>query len=121
MRGLLIDVWNNEIREVEASTLDEYYKLVDCNTVDIVYYKIGLKYYNIICDDEGLLKDNVRVSAFNKQMHPILVGNLLIFGDTDDSGELTSLTDKDMIHIKEKIGEAYTKGYKHPVIKGISM
>ena len=110
MRGLLIDVWNDEIREVEASTLDEYYKLIGCDTIDIVYYKIGSRYYNIICDDEGLLKDSIRISAFDKQMHPILVGNLLIFGDTDENAEFTSLTDRDIIQIKERIGKASTKG-----------
>lgn len=33
MRGLLIDVWDNEVKEVEASTLDEYYKLIECDTI----------------------------------------------------------------------------------------
>lgn len=121
MRGLLIDVWNNEIREVEASTLDEYYKLIGCDTIDIAYYKIGSRYYNIICDDEGLLKDSVRVSAFDKRMRPILVGNLLISGDTDDNGGLTSLTDSDIMQIKEKIMEVSTKGAKHPVITDLGM
>ena len=121
MRGLLIDVWDNEVKEVEASTLDEYYKLIECDTIDIVYYMIGSRYYNIICDDEGLLKDSILVSAFDKQMHPVLVGNLLIFGDTDDDGGLTSLTGDDIVQIKEKIMEVSIKGVKHPVLSDLSL
>ena len=36
--------------------LEGYYKLLDCDCIDIVRRKIGGKYFDVICDDEALLK-----------------------------------------------------------------
>lgn len=56
MLGLLIDVKNNNVSVKMANSLKDYYRLIDCDVIDIVKRCIGGKYYNIICDDEGLLK-----------------------------------------------------------------
>lgn len=35
MKGLLIDVHNAKIQEVEVSELDDYYKWIGCENIDI--------------------------------------------------------------------------------------
>ena len=95
MKMLLVDVKNREVRMLEASTLKEYYKLLDCDIIDIVQRKIAGKYYEIICDDEGLLVDAPILSAaWKTTKKPALFGNLLIAGEAID-GELTSITAED--------------------------
>ena len=95
MKMLLIDVKNREVRMLEASSLKEYYKLIGCDIIDIVQRKIAGKYYEIICDDEGLLVDAPILSAaWETTKKPALFGNLLIAGEAVD-GELTSITTED--------------------------
>lgn len=101
-RSYLIDV-NNTSREIEIKDdLQEFYKVLNCSTIDIVSREIGGKYYDIVCDDEGLCNNNPIVSAYDRNCRPMLVGNLLIFGVGED-GELGSLTDEDVEHIKKSI------------------
>lgn len=88
-------------------TLDEYYNLIECDCIDIVTRRIGDTYFDIICDDEGLLKDNPRVSAVDLNGNPMLVGNL-IFSHTNDEGETTAITDDDISVIMDAINIAYT-------------
>ena len=113
---LLIDVLENEVREVQAETLDDYYNLTKCDCIDIVQRRIGKKRYDIICDDEGLLKAGTKISAINNMGEPMLVGNLLIAGLADNKGELTSLTEEDIEYIKKRVQtmstRKYPQGYK---------
>ena len=102
MRALWLDVENRKVKEVEVNGLEDYYRMIDCRMIDIVRRSIGGKDYNIICDDEGLLKDNITISAINKDWQEMLVGNLIICG-FEKLGELTSLTDEDIAHIKKRI------------------
>jgi hypothetical protein len=95
MKMLLIDVKNCEVRPVDVGTLKEYYELLNCDTIDIVSRKIAGKYYEIICDDEGLLVNMPTLSAaWKTTKKPALFGNLLIAGEAID-GELTSITSED--------------------------
>lgn len=88
-------------------TLDEYYDLIECDCIDIVTRKVGDTYFDIICDYEGLLKDNPRVSAVDMRCNPMLVGNL-IFSHTDD-GETVGITDDEIEFLKEHIGLAISE------------
>jgi len=76
--------------EIEPS-LDELHKFVDCDCIDIVVRLVGGVAYNIVLDDEGLLRSDVRIGAVSASGDEVLAGNLLIFG-VDDDGELRSLT-----------------------------
>ena len=92
------------------NSLDEYYELLNCRTIDIVKRKIGGKYYDIICDDEGLFKDEVRVSAVDSNGNAMLVGKLLICND-DGKGNEASLTHDDILNIEANICKiAFVKG-----------
>lgn len=100
-----------QARVVEIpNSLDGYYKLLDCQTIDIVKRKIGGKYYDIICDDEGLFKDGVQVSAVDSNGDAMLVGKLLICND-DGHGNEASLTQEDILNIESNIGRrVFLKG-----------
>ena len=78
MKAFLIDVKNNEAKAVETDGgLDSLYKLTDCTCIDIAVRKIGGKWFDIVCDDEGLFRDDIKISAVNRDGEPMLVGNLL--------------------------------------------
>lgn len=100
MKALNINAKNGKIEVVDAKGLDDYYKYCDCDIIDVVQRTIGGKVYDIVCDDEGLLKANPIISAISSKMEPMLVGNLLIFGQANFDGEFTPLTDSDVEHIK---------------------
>ena len=94
IRGFLIDVYGdrgcNEL--VFHDTLENIYKILDVETIDVAVRKIGNFTYDIICDDEGLLKDSLP-SAVTDKDEVQLVGNLLLVNH-DEEGNFTSLTDE---------------------------
>ena len=118
-RLLLIDVFNNDVREVNIGQgeLDKFYELLNCRCFDITDRKIGGKYFDIFCDDEGLLQDpQPPISAYSLETRePMLVGNLII-ANHDREGNTTDLSDEDIEHIKENqifaTSPAKPKGYK---------
>ena len=96
MKAFLIDVENVEAKEIELEPdLDTLYKLVNCSTIDIVTRKVGDVLFDVVCDDEGLLKAPYRVSAIDSVGRPMLVGNLL-FCHHDNEGNLTGLSENDI-------------------------
>lgn len=115
MTGLLIDVEQSKVQIVtDASSLQDYYKLLNCDLIDIVRRRIGGRHYNIICDEEGLLKDNCTPSAFDSAGYAALVGNLLIMGpDIDELGEMSDLKPIDIMHLQNHIHLMYTN-YNRP-------
>ena len=78
--------------------LNVFYELIGCRCIDIVQRKIGHKYFDVICDDEGALKEDCIVSAVDTQFRQMLVGNLII-SKSDDEGNLIDLSDKDIKQI----------------------
>ena len=126
IRGILLDVDTGDARghvediEIEDS-LEEYYRILKCDTIDIVTRKIDGKTFNIVCDDNGLFKENPRVSAVNSHGEPVLVGNLFICNN--DGPVLTSLSDDDVSHILKVIGVAVRKEFgkrcAYPVLTNV--
>lgn len=91
IKVLYLNVKTNSIHcLVIKDSITEYYKLLDCDSIDIIRRRIGLKYYSIIVDDEGLLTSDRIVSALGND--EVLVGNLIITGLPDNEGNLRSLT-----------------------------
>lgn len=87
--GVYVD--KNGIRAMEVEdTLDTWYDLLKCRMIDIVTRRIGENYYNIVCDDEGLLKDTNWISAATEDGRAMLVGNLFIC--KNESSELASIS-----------------------------
>lgn len=111
---LLLDVWNNKIKMVEANDLEDYYKYINCRCIDIVRRKIGDVEVEIICDDEALLIDKPKVSAVGVNGTPALYGNLLVAGGKVIDGELTELTAEEAFEIMNNVAEVTTSVYKEP-------
>lgn len=115
--GILIDTVNNKVIPMNINgTLDNYYKILNCDTIDIVERKIGNsdKYFNIICDDNGLLVDSPKVSGISSNMQPMLYGNLFVVGDVDEDGELISLTKEEGEYIISNVLHVFSKRYPIP-------
>ena len=79
-------------------SLEGYYKLLDCDCIDIVHRQIGGKYFGIICDDEALLKADPVPAAVDRQGRVVLYNRLFIvsFDGVDD---VRSLTDDEIQHV----------------------
>lgn len=82
-----------ELMDIEDS-LQRYYELIDCRCIDIVERKVGGRWFDIICDDEALLKEDLCVTAMDKNGESMLCGNL-IFCHHDEDGDLVGLEDGD--------------------------
>lgn len=87
--------------------LDDFYKAIDCTTIDIARRRICGKMFDIFVDDEGLLKDGYEtcVSAVIDEdgtIRPNLVGTL-VFANHDESGETTDLSLDDTLLISSRI------------------
>lgn len=110
IKGIFIDVKNENwtVLEIEKG-LQSYYELIECDYVDIVSRKIGKKYFDIICDDEGLYRQP-KISAIDTMGQPMLVGNLFIV-NYDGNGDNASLSDDDIAHVKKYIDVVYTHHY----------
>ena len=103
IKGILVDVNSNiiDVCEIEKS-LESYYKILNCELIDIVSMKIGHRYFDIICDDEGLMQEDITISAIYDDFTPALVGNLFIVRH-DGKGNERSLTSNDISMIFENI------------------
>lgn len=89
-----------QVLEDFDETLENIYRVVECETIDIITRKIKGRIMAIILDDEYLLSD-LPLSAPTGVFIPNprreqLFGNLLITGLTDDDGNLTSLNEDDI-------------------------
>lgn len=95
---LLFDAKTRNFKQVMCETLDDYYEYLDCRCFDIATRKVGQTYYDIYCDDEGLLKADPILSAINHDGEPMLVGNL-IFALHNAEGETVGLTETNIAEI----------------------
>jgi len=102
-KALFLDTVGKTTKTVNVNDLEDYYKLIGCRVIDIVSRKIGKKWYDIIVDDEGLLKEDPIISAIDDYGRVMLVGSLIICGLADMEGELTDLSDNDVKYIKNRI------------------
>lgn len=98
LTAIFLDVKNGSGPQVIElkDDIKEFYKLIGCDAVDIVSRSVKGKKYTIICDDLGLYDKNLKPSAVSLTECFPLVGNLLIVGNVDSYGELTSLTKNDV-------------------------
>ena len=115
MKMLLLDVVNKDVRMVEANTLDDYYRLIGCDYVDIIHRRIGDVEVEIVLDDEGLLVEDPKPSGISANGSIMLWGNLLIAsGRVTDDGELTELTEEEVGEIMDNVATISTSVYKEP-------
>lgn len=105
VKGFLVDVKNSVVKRIEFDDeLETIYGLLDVDYIDVATRRIGDHIYDIICDDEGLLKGDAIPSAFDLCGNPQLVGNLLIVKASDD-GNFASLSDEDFENLENHVGQ----------------
>lgn len=106
--GILVDVDNPRVRTVTVKDcLEEYYRVLKCDTIDCTHRVIGGVEYDIVCDDNGLLTESPVASAIDGNNRPILFGNLFIVRGNDETGEWESLTKEDIENILGKHALVY--------------
>lgn len=117
MKMILIDTEKNSSKVINTDGgLENYYKLLNCDLIDITERKIGGQYFDIICDDEGLFKEGNRVSAVSEDGRPQLVGSLLICNHDGEGGE-SGLSEKDVQKLSKRLAIATSPdGEKYHVI-----
>lgn len=87
--------------------LETYYKLIGCDTIDIVTRRIGGKAFHVICDDEILIKKSLkspfpRIGVYAPNDWSIY-GNVVITGYVNAVGEFTELSEDDCELILQKV------------------
>ena len=103
--GVLVDVTRTGKvgKVVFEDTIENIYKLLDVDLIDVATRKVGDKVYDFVVDDEGLLKGGAIPSVFDNEQQPMLVGNALIL-NCDDEGNFASLTDDDFENLQSHLG-----------------
>ena len=86
---------------VIKNDLETFYKTIECDYIEVARRKIGGKYYDIICDEEALLKSNPLVSAFSLDEEPMLVDSLIICNSNGEN--FSSLTKQDIERILKRV------------------
>lgn len=87
-------------KDSERNALHDYYRLIDCNSIDIVNYNDDIA---IIVDDEGLLKSNnpiVEITINDSYKHHL--AGTLIFAKNhygDDRISLIGLSDGEIFNL----------------------
>ena len=103
-------------------SLQAFYDTIHCvyDTIDIVSRNIGGKYFDVICDDDGLAREPHHCSAVDKDGNPMLVGSFLV-ANHDASGDTRSLIDEDIALIKKSVQLVCTRNLPmpHPIIVGM--
>ena len=100
------------VRFGNVTSLEDMYREIGCDTIDITSRKVNGKKFDFIVDDEGLLKDNPRVSAvYAGTLEPALVGTLIICSH-DAGGHTTDISLKDHMLICDRVGCLVTKNKK---------
>lgn len=97
-RVMVLHIIEGIFEVTECNDLDDYYKKLGAEPINIVSRKIDDKYFDIICDDMGLCRENPIVSGVAVDRETFLVGNL-IFANHDGQGNEASLTDEDILTI----------------------
>lgn len=100
IRGVLID--QNKPRpsvETIKDCLADYYRILDCSTIECTHRVIGGIEYDLVCDEEGTFKTDISVTAIDGNHEPQLVRNIFIIRGNYEAGEWESLTDEDVKNI----------------------
>lgn len=91
--------------------LNEYIKLINCQYIDIIKRRINDVEFQVVLDDEGLLRENPKISAFGPCEE--IAGNLVITGLADENGNLTDLNEDTAMKILDRTSRVLQLG--HPI------
>ena len=113
VKGVLVDVTRNvvEVKEityddVKSGYLDVYYKMLNCDTIDIVERRFKSDYLDIYIDDNGALYDFKIPSIITKdngKIVEVIYGNAFICGHDGEGGTI-SLTNEQIKTVLSRVG-----------------
>ena len=105
IQAILIDPFSEKVTRVETGTsLEDLYSILQCDTITILGMGFGARGFDMIMDDEGLLKDreNQRYFKYKLFSQPYAGRALLTFSNKE--GDMTSVEDDVMCwHIEKDI------------------
>ncbi len=103
-KAYVIDVRNGEAKAVEKDwNLDAYYETIGCDCIDIAVRGIEGHPFNVVLDDEGLLKGGKRFGAYDIAGRPALAGTLILFGVNQYSMDLEGITEAEAALIERNM------------------
>lgn len=107
MKALWIDRETNTAKIVETNgKLDDLYRMCHCDCIEIVVRNIDGIPFNIVCDDEGLLKGDVMFTAFYDDGTPEIAGSICVFSCDDEWGDLSGLKGNEIEALMNRTGMA---------------
>lgn len=90
------------IRNIDdTDKLNEYYRYLDCHCIDMVTINVDGYAYDVVCDDEALLRQPLVPSLYISEEH-VFFGNLA-FVKIDEEGASVGLDREDMIRLLDFI------------------
>ena len=101
-----------EDKNGKTTFLPNMYALLNCDCIDIATRMFGDYALDIVCDDEGLFKENNFVSILTfsgQELVEQIVGNVFIC-KANDEGESISLTDEEIAEVMCSIGRVNLNG-----------
>lgn len=101
MVGYKVDPFKKDAELVEVNGLDDYYREIGCDCIDIAVVSVHGMPFNVIVDDEGLLKGGAVPSVFDGVGRPRLVNVAIVLGFDDDC-DVRSLTASEVSLLSEE-------------------
>ncbi len=90
------------IRNIDdTDKLDEYYRYLGCQCIDMATIDVGGHAYDVICDDEALLRQPLIPSLYISE-EQVFFGSLAFVKD-DEEGESVGLDREDLIRLLDFI------------------
>lgn len=111
----IIDLFGDSVTDKGQSPLPTYYELLKCRCIDIVTRKIGDKWLDIICNDEGLYSNHPRPSVLDLKGRSMIYGNVIITNSTKDGYQRT-LSDEDVQEIESNLVWIVDEDILRPVL-----
>lgn len=106
---LYLDVKGNKrpkIVKIDNNTNEDLYKLIGCDTIDIVERKFGGKSFLVVCDDEALLKEKPILSVYSQNAYEYVYGNIIIANRNGE--DFDSITNVDYWRIVSRLATLRT-------------
>ena len=101
----------SNIRNIDdADKLHEYYRYLHCQCIDMATIDVDGHAYDVICDDEALLRNPLIPSLYISE-EQVFFGNLA-FVKTDENGAEVGLDREDMIRLLDFIDRQKASLYR---------
>lgn len=112
-KGVLLKKYSEDVKTVKIFGLNDFYRFMECDLIDIMCMPIGGKYYDIIVDEEFLFDSELVTTVVDKKGNTIAYGNIIVLGDGSETGTSPSLTTDDIQNIRRHLYPVTHKNGKH--------